>query len=128
MLYLEIEKIRFGSRLQYSFKINENCRNFPLPTMILQPIFENAIKHGVYESTGEVTISFSCQPYRNGLMIKISNNFDPDTPPRPGNRMGLKNISNRLKLIYQYEDLIRIHKHNDVFELELMVPDAPAIA
>lgn len=125
LLYLEIEKVRFGNRLQYNFQISDGCKNFPVPTMILQPIFENAIKHGVYESAEEVTIYFTCHPFRHGMMVKISNNFDPETPPRPGNRLGLKNISNRLKLIYQYEDLIKIHKQENTFEVELFIPETP---
>jgi two-component system, LytTR family, sensor kinase len=123
MLYLEIEKVRFGERLCYDFRINEKCYIFPLPSMILQPVFENAIKHGVYESTEEVTITFSCQPVEHGMLLKIINNFDPDSPPRKGNGMGIKNIMNRLKLIYQYDDLLNINKLDKTFEVELFLPD-----
>ena len=93
--------------------------------MILQPIFENAIKHGVYESSEEVTILFICQPYAKGFLMKISNDFDPGAPPRKGNHMGLKNITNRLKLIYQYDDLLKIHKYDKSFEVELFIPGPP---
>lgn len=123
MRYLDIEKIRFGARLRYDFKIEDACKNFPVPSMILQPIFENAIKHGVYESTEEVTVSFVCIPTGNGLTIRIFNNFDPDSPTRKGTRMGLKNIQNRLKLIYQSEDLLKITKGEKTFEVELFLPN-----
>jgi sensor histidine kinase YesM len=123
MRYLEIEKIRFGDRLHYDFTIDGACGNFPLPSMILQPIFENAIKHGVYESTEEVTIRFICQPVTNGMLMKISNNYDPQSPPRKGNRMGIKNIVNRLKLIYQSDDLLKISKGEKTFEVELFLPN-----
>lgn len=125
ILYLEIEKIRFGKRLQYDFQIPDTCSKFLLPGMILQPIFENAIKHGVYESTEEVVISFGCHQVPGGILLKISNNFDPEAPPRKGNQMGLKNITNRLKLIYQYDDLLKIHKQSNIFEVELFIPEPP---
>jgi len=120
--YLEIEKVRFGDRLHYDFKLDKLCKDFPLPSMILQPIFENAIKHGVYESTEEITIDFTCLPKPEGMLLIISNNFDPEAPPRKGNRMGIKNIVNRLKLIYQYEDLLKVSKHDKTFEVELFLP------
>jgi sensor histidine kinase YesM len=122
MRYLEIEKVRFDDRLHYEFKIDGLCKDFPVPSMILQPIFENAIKHGVYESTEEVTIDFSCRPNANGMLLSISNNFDPEAPPRKGNRMGIKNITNRLKLIYQYDDLLRVTKNERTFVVELFLP------
>lgn len=122
MRYLEIEKVRFGDRLHYDFRIDDACRNFPLPAMILQPIFENAIKHGVYESTEEVVINFVCKPMPNGMLLKVSNNYDPQSPPRKGNRMGIKNIINRLKLIYQSDDLLKIIKNDKTFEVELFLP------
>ena len=122
MRYLEIEKIRFGDRLHYHFKLDVACKNFPVPAMILQPIFENAIKHGVYESTEEVTIYFECNPASQGMSLKISNDYDPQAPPRKGNRMGIKNIANRLKLIYQSDDLLKISKGEKIFEVELFLP------
>ncbi len=53
--YLAIEKVRFGEKLLYEFEISEDCERFPVPTMIFQPLFENAIRHSVYESVDPVT-------------------------------------------------------------------------
>jgi sensor histidine kinase YesM len=126
MLYLDIEKVRFGDRLRYDFHINNICGGFLVPSMLLQPLFENAVKHGVYESMEEVIIMFSCEPVPEGIKIKIANNFDPDAPPRKGNHMGIKNIGNRLKLIYQYDDLLKINKTERNFEVEILLPKTQA--
>ena len=122
LLYLDIEKVRFGDRLVYRLDISESCKNFEVPNMILQPLFENAVKHGVYESSDEVTISFVCEPCMDGIKLKISNNFDLEAAPRMGNRMGIKNIINRLRLIYQREDLLKTNKSNSIFEVEMILP------
>jgi LytS/YehU family sensor histidine kinase len=121
--YLDIEKIRFGDRLHYDFMIVDNCRDHLVPGMLLQPLFENAIKHGVYESTEEVVISFNCTPVNSGLKLTISNNFDPDALPRKGNNMGIKNIVNRLKLLYQSDNLLTITKTEHFFKVEIVIPE-----
>lgn len=120
--YLDIEKIRFGERLHYEFNIADSCVNNMVPAMLLQPLFENAIKHGVYESTEEVTISFVCIATHVGLKLTITNNFDPAALPRKGNKMGIKNISNRLKLLYQSDNLLTITKTENVFKVEIVIP------
>jgi sensor histidine kinase YesM len=122
LLYLDIEKVRFGDRLQYKMDISEHCNQFPIPVMLFQPLFENAIKHGVYESTEPITIQFTCTPFNNGIKISILNNFDPEAPPRKGNRLGLKNVENRLKLIYQSDNLMKVIRLNNTFEVELQIP------
>jgi two-component system, LytTR family, sensor kinase len=121
-VYLEIEKIRFGERLQFQFNVNPECSQFQIPVMLLQPLFENAIKHGVYESIDPTMIILSCSPLSKGIIVKISNNFDPESPPRKGNKMGIKNVENRLKLIYQTDNLIKINRYENTFEVELFIP------
>lgn len=120
--YLDIEKIRFGDRLRYDFKIADFCCEQLVPGMLLQPLFENAIKHGVYESTEEVTITFVCESINSGLKLTISNNFDPVALPRKGNNMGIKNIVNRLKLLYQSDNLLTITKTENLFSAEIVIP------
>jgi two-component system, LytTR family, sensor kinase len=123
MLYLEIEKVRFGDRLHYEFDISDSCRNFPIPVMLFQPLLENAIKHGVYESTEPITIKFSCNAEQNGITAVLTNNFDPEAPPRKGNKLGLKNVENRLKLIYQSDSLMKVTKQNNIFKVEIHIPE-----
>ena len=120
--YLDIEKIRFGDRLKYDLKSEDGCQDYMVPGMLLQPLFENAIKHGVHESTEEVTVTFVCESIPLGLKLTISNNFDPNALPRKGNKMGIKNIANRLKLLYQSDNLLKIYKSSNFFVVEITIP------
>ncbi len=122
MTYLEIEKIRFGDKLTIENNIDVNCMEKTIPAMILQPIYENAIKHGVYESTGIVMIHTKCLCINDLIKVSIKNNFDPEAVHRKGAGIGLKNVKNRMKLIYERTDLVRIFKEKDSFEVELIFP------
>ncbi|MBA7561022.1 hypothetical protein ES708_02656 [subsurface metagenome] len=121
-LYLQIEKIRFGDKLLFEKDISGECDMGLIPNMILQPLFENAVKHGVYESTEPITIRMQCKELARGIRINISNNFDPEQASRKGAGIGLKNVRNRLMLIYGRDDLIRVDKSGNVFNVELIIP------
>ena len=121
-LYLDIEKIRFGNKLVIENNIPESYGSCLLPNMILQPLIENAIKHGVYESTETVTISLEASRSEDFLTITITNNFDPDTPGKKGNGMGLKNIQNRMMLIYNRNDLFTYKREAQIFTAMINVP------
>jgi len=121
--YLEIEKIRFEGRLIFEKDIPDDCRSLRLPNMILQPLFENAIKHGVYESLEPVTIRMECAFNSGYLVITISNNYDAENVPRTGAGIGLKNISSRLKLIYGGDDLLSISGNEGIFSVKLRIPE-----
>ncbi len=121
-LYLEIEKIRFGEKLQVENRIPEEYGKCMIPNMILQPLIENAIKHGVYESTETVTITLDGKVSDDLMNITIINNFDPEQPVRRGNGMGLKNVQNRLMLIYNRADLFSWNIDVTVFTARLSVP------
>jgi two-component system, LytTR family, sensor kinase len=90
--------------------------------MILQPLYENAVKHGVYESIAPVQIDTSISCRGGQLFIVITNTLDPEGITRSGKGIGLKNIQNRLKLLYGRDDLLSIHKSKSDFEVQLMVP------
>jgi sensor histidine kinase YesM len=87
-LYLEIEKMRFGHRLQTEIFADETSKNMKLPPMLLQPLVENAIKFGLYDTTGEVTISLQAKAIDNNLEITIQNPYDPQTATK---RVGTPN-------------------------------------
>jgi len=120
--YLEIEKIRFEGRLIFEKNIPEDCKLLNLPNMILQPLFENAIKHGVYESLEPVTIHMDCLHNSDFLVITITNNYDEAFHARKGAGIGLRNISSRLKLIYGADDLIITSGENGVYTVILKIP------
>ncbi|MDZ7742446.1 MAG: histidine kinase [Bacteroidota bacterium] len=121
--YLEIEKIRFGNKLHYDFQINEGCEKIKLPLMILQPLYENAIKHGVYESSESIMIRTRCIKKDGFMEIRIHNNYDPGPAARKGAGLGLRNIGERLKLLYQTDLLLKTRKEKDTFEVVLLIPE-----
>jgi two-component system, LytTR family, sensor kinase len=83
-LYLAIEKVRFGSKLLPVFKVDEKCFGASLPNMILQPIYENAIKYGVYEATEPVEIITTASCNGGHLEISVENAYDPDIINKKG--------------------------------------------
>jgi LytS/YehU family sensor histidine kinase len=120
--YLEIEKVRFGNKLNFDYNIDEECNNKNIPIMILQPLFENAVKHGVYESIEQITIHTNCCFRNNSLFITISNNFESVVKYKKGAGIGLKNIKERLKLIYQNDQLLQTIVSENIFQVKLVVP------
>lgn len=121
-LYLDIEKVRFAEKFEFIEDIKIECKELEVPSMILQPIFENAIKHGVYESLDKVTIKLSCGMEKEYFKITVENNFDPESIPRKGEGIGLKNIRNRLKLIYNQENLLTVQKDTNLFRVNIFIP------
>jgi len=120
--YLAIEKIRFGDKLRYYFEIEEACEEVKVPTMIYQPLFENAIKHGVYESVNPVNIYFDCKPEGSHLKVKIQNDFDPDSPAREGTGVGLQNVKQRIELSYEGKGIMNWEKRDTQFIVTLYIP------
>ncbi len=121
--YLDIEKIRFGKRLNFNTSISEDCINFEIPNMILQPLIENAIKHGVYNSTDEVLVELACDHDNDYFYIEISNEYDPDAVvKKKGEGIGLKNIRKRLKIIYKRSDLFEISAEKMIFRAKVKIP------
>lgn len=120
--YLDIEKVRFGNKMSFEIDFPDDCESYPVPNMILQPLFENALKHGVYESTGPIAIKMKCRRENDLLAVTITNNYDSESPPRPGTGIGMKNIRERLRLIYGREDLMLSRKDDGIFIVNLFIP------
>lgn len=120
--YLDIEKVRFGKRLKYISNVEASSFEVQIPNMILQPLFENAIKHGVYNSVEEVLVELNCGIKDGFLHIRLTNDFDPEAARPKGEGIGLQNIRNRLQLIYQRNDLFEINMGKIEFEALLKIP------
>lgn len=120
-LYTEIEKTRFGKKLQVQVHVTETLLDVEIPHMILQPVVENAIKYGMYESIGENTVAIDIFLKDDYLMLKVTNDVDPDMKSN-GEGVGLNNIRKRLTLIYRQENLLTATVRENRFETVLRIP------
>ncbi len=127
-LYLSIEKVRFGRKLNAEFEIDPVCLEAEIPNMILQPLFENAIKYGVYETTDQVIIKTTCTCEGNAIKISILNDYDASSIKRKGEGIGLRNIRKRMEIIYNQPDLIKITDRKTCFEVQLVIPQKQAVS
>lgn len=122
-LYLEIEKVRFGHRLQTEIICNPEILSLKLPALLLQPIVENAIKFGLYDTTGEVMIRIATMNERGNLKVIVQNPFDPETSaPSKGTGFGLSSIQRRLFLLFARNDLLTTKKEGEYFITTVLVP------
>jgi sensor histidine kinase YesM len=121
-LYLQIEKVRFGSKLDPIFDIDEKCLQMNIPNMILQPLYENAIKYGVYEATEPVEIKTVCRCNEDFLQIIIKNSYDPNVISKRGEGIGLRNIRDRLEIIYGNPHLMTLEDNRKEFTVTLTIP------
>jgi two-component system LytT family sensor kinase len=122
-LYLEIEKVRFGERLIIEEDIQPDCLTALLPGMLLQPLYENAVKHGVYESTETVVIRTSAHKENGLVVISVSNNIDPESVvTRKGAGIGLINVRSRLELFYGEKADLTITRNDDSFNVTVKFP------
>ncbi len=121
-LYLEIEKVRFGEKLTTEENIETNCLDFKLPVMLLQPLYENAVKHGVYESTETVRIITEAKILEGFLVITIKNNYDTVPSLRKGTGTGLLNVTRRLELFYGNKASMKSTKENNIYTVTLYIP------
>ena len=121
-LYLQIEKVRFGDKLNPIFEIDEKCLKAILPNMILQPLYENAIKYGVYETTEPVDVITHCSMKENTLEVVISNTYDSGIRSKKGEGIGLRNIRDRLQIIYGNPLLMKVEDNKKEFTVTLAIP------
>jgi two-component sensor histidine kinase len=122
-LYLDIEKVRFGHRLKTEIENSMDALPMLLPSLLLQPIVENAIKFGLYDTTGEITIRISAHTEPQHLVLTVENPFDPSTSqPRRGTGFGLNSVQRRLHLLYARQDLLTTRQNENIFITQVRIP------
>ncbi len=122
-LYLEIEKVRFGHRLDTVIENETANEEYKLPAMLLQPIVENAIKFGLYDTIGTITISIQAKVENDLLIISVKNPFDPSTTlPIQGTGFGLKSVQRRLYLLFNRNDLLQTSAQENEFITTIKIP------
>jgi two-component sensor histidine kinase len=122
-LYLEIEKVRFGHRLQTDLLVQEEAKNLRLPALLLQPVVENAIKFGLYDTLGDTVISIKATTQDHHLLLQVQNPYDPATArPQQGTGFGLRSVQRRLYLLYARQDLLQTRQQENQFITSIKIP------
>ena len=122
-LYLDIEKVRFGHRLTTSIDADEKIREMKIPAMLLQPVVENAIKFGLYDTTETINISIEAVKENDQLILTVQNPFDPTTSlPQKGTGFGLTSVKRRLYLLFARTDLLETSAKDHLFITSIKVP------
>ena len=122
-LYLDIEKVRFGHRLSTEITCDESAGALRLPPMLLQPIVENAIKFGLYDTTDSITVLIQAKKFADQLVIEVQNPFDPETSsPQQGTGFGLSSVKRRLYLLFARNDLLITKVDDNLFTTIVKIP------
>ncbi len=120
--YLALEKLRLEDRLKINWQIESMPIDAMIPPLILQPLLENAVYHGIEPMLegGEILINIYSQ--RSELHIIISNPFTPKNTHHTGNKMALNNIKERLTLHFDLEAFLKTSTKNNRHEVHIRVP------
>ncbi len=97
--FLEVEKLRFDEKLQYTIKAEEHLLRKEIPRFLIQPLVENALKHGLAKITEQGILKIEVKQEQNDLIIKVYDN-GPDFPDEPVTGYGLQNLHDKLQLLY----------------------------
>ncbi|OQY96179.1 MAG: sensor histidine kinase [Sphingobacteriales bacterium UTBCD1] len=124
-LYLDIERVRFGNRLSTLIESEITTDQMKLPALLLQPLVENAIKFGLYDTTGEIQIRVKASAEGNTLALKVENPFDPETSSsNQGTGFGLKSVQRRLYLLFGRNDLLATEAKENIFTTVVKIPQS----
>ena len=120
--YLEVEQVRFGARLRVEIDADPNCARCIVPSLVLQPLVENAVKHGIagLVEGGAIRIEARCRDGR--LQVKICNEFDPDSPASSRHGLGLRNVRDRLRAVYENSARVDTQASGGKFDVEMELP------
>jgi len=120
--YASIEQLRLGERLRIVWELDAAPSDALLPPLVLQPLLENAVYHGVEPGTsaGEVVVHVERRGDR--VLARIENPYHPEHQHRAGNRMALANIRERLQLFFDAEARLETSEHDGRFRVEIEIP------
>jgi len=119
--YLAIEQIRYGKRLQLSWDIDARVGTARVPPLVLQPLVENAVRHGIEpaEQGGRIWVQAAV---RRGQAVVLVSNTVPELPSTPGNGIALDNVRERLRLLHDVAGQCDVWREGALFRARLVVP------
>ncbi len=119
--YLAIEQIRFGDRLQVHWELDPDAAHARVPPLLLQPLVENAVRHGVEPAPEGGVIRVRTRVKLGRAVVSIANTV-ADGPSRPGHGMALQNVHERLRLMHDMASQFETRREGSVFRVQLAVP------
>jgi two-component system sensor histidine kinase AlgZ len=120
--YLDVEQIRFGSRLQVEVRVDNQCGDCRVPPLVLQPLVENAVKHGIATMVGGGTILVDSSVRDGQLRVVVENCFDPESPAPRRHGLGLRNVRSRLETRFGTAGRLLTRADGNRFRAEIAVP------
>jgi len=120
--YLGIEQVRFGDRLRVERAVAPEAATCRVPPLLLQPLVENAIKHGIQDCVSGGVIRIEAQRTGGTLRVAVENPLDPEAPTRRGEGVGLANVRRRLEVFGARESQLAAFRQGDVFRVMLTLP------
>jgi LytS/YehU family sensor histidine kinase len=120
--YLAIERVRFGARLQLEEDLQEVSKSIQVPPLLLQPLVENAVTHGIANLTDGGTVRLSGQSYNGRVLLALENSFDPESATLRKGGLGLKNVRERLEARFGKDANMRVSAEAGKFRVELSFP------
>jgi two-component system, LytTR family, sensor kinase len=122
--YLEIEQLRLGAKLRTEINVDEAALRAMIPLLSVQPLVENAVKHGIAGLVDGGTIRLEAHCSDGLLRLKICNEFDPESPAASRHGLGLRNVRDRLRAIYENSARVDTTATSNHFVVELEIPCA----
>jgi two-component system sensor histidine kinase AlgZ len=119
--YLAIEQIRFGQRLKVLWELDPDAGAARVPPLILQPLVENAVRHGIEPADEGGTIRVRTRVKLGRVLVTIANSV-PGTPSRPGHGIALTNVRDRLRLMHDMAAQFETRREGDSFRVQIVVP------
>lgn len=119
--YLAIEQVRFGDRIQVDWRLDPAASLARLPPLLLQPLVENAVRHGVEPSPQGALIKVSTQCRGSTVVIKVTNTV-PSITSVPGHGVALANVRDRLSLLHDVQGQFQSGLKNGVFQVRIEIP------
>ena len=126
--YLDVEQVQFGDRLRVESEIDPDCDGCAVPALLLQPLVENAVKHGIAGLVEGGSLRLAAHRVAAGVSITVENAFDPETPAHGNLGLGLAHVRRRLEVRYGAEAAFDAGPHGDVYRVVLRFPCEPAMA
>jgi two-component system sensor histidine kinase AlgZ len=125
--YLDLEKLRLEDRLKITWQIDDMPSDAMIPPLILQPLLENAVYHGIepLPEGGEITVNIYTK--LKELFIVISNPYAPQNDKHIGNKMAMKNIKERLQLHFDWESSLKTESKNNRYFVRIRMPEKPKL-